>query len=248
MSAFFTLHHGLPRAAPGDAASLEWALGVAGVPARARILDAGCGPGPDLAVLRALRPGARLVGMDLHAPFIDRVRAELPEVEAVVGDMLAPEGRFDLIWSAGAAYGPGVTIALAAWGPHLTPSGAVAFSDCLWRNPRPAPAAHAFWDREYPGMCDLPGHLARIEAAGWRVRGARWLGEAAWQAYYGPLSARVEALREGALRAGADPALAEVLDATQAEIDLWRDHGGDYGYYLTVVVPASAGQGGAGPG
>ena len=26
--------------------------------------------------------------------------------------------------------------------------------------------------------------------------------------------------------------------ATQAEIDLWRDHGGDYGYYLTVAVPA----------
>lgn len=233
MNAFFALHEGLPREAPGDAESLAWALDLAGTPARGRILDAGCGAGPDLAVLSDLRPGAALVGMDLHAPFIDRVRAELPQVTAVVGDMLAPEGRFDLIWSAGAAYGPGVRAALAAWRDHLAPGGAVAFSDCLWRSPRPAPAARAFWDRDYPGMCDLPAHLARVEAAGYRVRGARWLGEAAWQAYYGPLSARITTLR-----GGADAEMTAVLDATQAEIDLWQAHGGDYGYYLTVAVPA----------
>lgn len=233
MKAFFELHRGLPREAPGDAESLAWALEVARTPRRARILDAGCGPGADLAVLRELRPGAALVGMDLHEPFIERVRADVPEAEAVVGDMLAPAGSFDLIWSAGAAYGPGVRRALAAWAGHLRPGGAVAFSDCLWRNPRPAPQARAFWDRDYPGMCDLPGHLSRLEATGWRVRGARWLGEAAWAAYYGPLSDRVAELRPGA-----DAELAAVLDATQAEIDLWRDHGGDYGYYLTVAVPA----------
>ncbi|MFN4158292.1 MAG: class I SAM-dependent methyltransferase [Gemmobacter sp.] len=231
--AFFTLHRGLPREAPGDAESLAWALEVAGVPARARILDAGCGPGADLAVLARLRPAAELVGMDLHAPFIEAVRARLPGVVAICGDMLAPPGVFDLIWSAGAAYGPGVSAALAAWAGHLVPGGAVAFSDCLWRSPRPAPLARAFWDRDYPGMRDLPGHLARIEAAGYRVRGARWLGAAAWEAYYGPLAARVAALRPGA-----DADLAAVLDRAEAEIALWRDHGGDYGYYLTVAEVA----------
>ncbi|WP_103333512.1 class I SAM-dependent methyltransferase [Pseudotabrizicola formosa] len=231
--AFFTVHSGLPREAPGDAESLGWALDVARTEARARILDAGCGPGADLALLRAKRPAARLEGLDLHAPFIDRIRAEQPDVVARVGDMLAPDGAYDLIWSAGAAYGPGVSAALAAWRAHLTPQGAVAFSDCLWRTPRPAPAARAFWDRDYPGMMDVPGHIARIEAAGYRILGARWLGVAAWEAYYGPLSDRVAALRPGA-----DAALTEVLDATQAEIELWRSHGGDYGYYLSVVRPA----------
>lgn len=232
-AAFFHLHSGLVREAPGDAESLAWALDLAQTPARARILDAGCGPGADLALLARLRPGADLVGRDLHAPFIDRIRTEQPQVTAEVGDMLAPEGSFDLIWSAGAAYGPGVAAALAAWRDHLRPGGAVAFSDCLWRTARPAPAAQAFWRREYSAMQDLPGHLARIEAAGWRVKGARWLGPAAWEAYYAPLAARVAALRPGA-----DAALSEVLDAHQAEIDLWQAHGEDYGYYLTVVVPA----------
>ena len=232
-AAFFTLHADLPREAPGDADSLAWALELAQTPARARILDAGCGPGADLALLQALRPAARLEGIDLHAPFIDRVRAEQPEVVAKLGDMLDLDGAYDLIWSAGAAYGPGVSTALTAWRGHLATGGAVAFSDCLWRKPRPAPAALAFWDREYPGMLDVPGHIARIEAAGYRVLGARWLGDAAWQAYYGPLCDRVAALSPDA-----DAEMRQVLAATEAEIDLWRRHGGDYGYYLTVVRPA----------
>ncbi len=232
-AAFFELHQGLPREAPGDTESLSWALDLAATPARARILDAGCGPGADLAVVSDLRPAADLVGIDLHPPFIERIRADLPQVQAIVGDMLEPEGSFDLIWSAGAAYGPGVMAALSAWRPCLRPGGAIAFSDCLWRTARPAAAAKAFWSRDYPAMCDLPGHLARLDAAGWRVKGARWLGAAAWQAYYGPLSEKLAQLRPGA-----DADLTAVLDDTQAEIDLWRAHGGDYGYYLTVVTPA----------
>lgn len=238
MNAFFTLHQGLTREAPGDEDSLAWALDVAGTRARARILDAGCGPGADLAILSRLRPGARLVGMDLHAPFIDRIRMEQPDVTAIAGDMLAPdilaqEGPFDLIWSAGAAYGPGVAASLAAWRGALAPGGAVAFSDCLWRRAQRPLAAQAFWAREYPGMQDVPGHLRRIEAAGWRVLGARWLGDGAWQAYYGPLADRIAVLRHGA-----DAEMTAVLDEHQAEIDLWRAHGSDYGYYLTVTVPA----------
>ena len=233
MSAFFQLHQGLTREAPGDEESLAWALDLAQTPVRASILDAGCGPGADLAILSRLRPGARLVGMDLHAPFIDRIRAEQPHVTAICGDMLAPDGQFDLIWSAGAAYGPGVETSLAAWRGSLLPKGAVAFSDCLWRRKESPAHVRDFWAREYPGMQDLPGHLKRIEAAGWRVLGARWLGDAAWQAYYGPLAGRITALRPRA-----DAEMTAVLDDHQAEIDLWRAHGQDYGYYLTVVVPA----------
>lgn len=234
--AFFALHSGLKREGPGDAESLAWALDLARTPARARILDAGCGPGADLQILSALRPGAHLVGMDLHAPFIDRIRAEQPHVEVVCGDMLAPAGGFDLIWSAGAAYSVGVETALDAWRAALLPGGAVAFSDCLWRHGNPSPASHLFWQREYPAMRDLPGLLALLDATGWRVLGARWLGDAAWEAYYTPLEARIKALRPKAEATG-DAQMLAVLDDNQAEIDLWRSHGTDYGYYLTVVQP-----------
>lgn len=231
--AFFTLHSGLDREGPGDGESLAWALGVASTPARARILDAGCGPGADLALMSSLRPGATLVGRDLHAPFIDRIRADLPHVIAECGDMLTPEGQFDLIWSAGAAYAPGIATALTAWRPHLRPGGAIAFSDALWRTNRPSAPALTFWQADYPQMCDLPQHLARIEALGWRIKGARWLGDVAWESYYQPLQTRINTLR-----AKADAAMIAVLDEAQAEIDIWRSYGAEFGYYLTVVQPA----------
>lgn len=234
-SAFFRLHSNLHREAPGDPESLAWALDLAGTPARARILDAGCGPGADLATLSRLRPGAALVGLDLHPPFIDRIRTEQPHVSAYVGDMLAPEGMFDLIWSAGAAYGPGIETALAAWAGHLSPGGAIAFSDCLWRVGTPSAAVRDFWSREYPSMCDLPRHLARLDSAGWRVKGARWLGSAAWEAYYTPLAQRIADLHPKAQAEG-DAEMLEVLAGHQAEIELWRKHGAEYGYYLTVVT------------
>ncbi|WP_435258894.1 class I SAM-dependent methyltransferase [Thioclava sp. FR2] len=229
---FFDLHRDLPREAPGDETSLRWALELAKTPSRARILDAGCGPGADLALFEKLRPAAALVGLDLHAPFIERIRQTLPHVTASVGDMLEPEGKFDLIWSAGAAYGPGILTALSAWRGHLAPNGAIAFSDCLWRTSRPSSAALAFWQKEYPDICHLSDHLSRLEQAGWQVRGARWLGKSAWSAYYKPLQARIDSLRPAA-----STELLAVLDDAQAEIDLWRAHGDDYGYYLTVVTP-----------
>lgn len=235
--AFFRLHQDLPREAPGDEDSLIWALELAETPARARILDAGCGPGADLMALARLRPGAELVGIDLHAPFIDRLRKTLPHVTAQVGDMLTPKGQFDLIWSAGAAYGPGVEAALSAWRQHLQPGGKIAFSDCLWRSNAPSAAATEFWGREYPQMCDLARHLTRLESLGWRVKGARWLGQAAWDSYYQPLEARIATLKPKA-EAEQDQSMLTVLAEHQAEIDLWHQHGADYGYYLTVVEAA----------
>jgi len=48
--AFFTLHSDVPREGPGDAASLHWAMELAGVKSDARILDAGCGQWADAAL------------------------------------------------------------------------------------------------------------------------------------------------------------------------------------------------------
>jgi hypothetical protein len=72
----------------------------------------------------------------------------------------------------------------------------------------------------------------RIAAAGYALLGQRVLSDAAWEAYYDPMEERIARLRPGA-----DPALAKVLDAGQAEIDLWRAHRRSFGYALSVVRP-----------
>ncbi|AXQ93976.1 methyltransferase domain-containing protein [Cereibacter azotoformans] len=232
--AFFTLHSTLEREGPGDDESLAWALGVAQVPPSGRVLDAGCGPGADVAGLLAAVPDGQVVAMDLHQPYIDELVARLgvdARLRAVPGDMRAPEGMFDLIWCAGAIYNAGIAEALSAWRSHLKPGGRVAFSDLGWRIDNPPLEAREFWTR-YPAMTDRAGILAQVEAAGWRVLADRWLPEAGWSAYYEPLAARL-----AHLRAEAEPTLAGILDEEAREIDIWRRHGSSYGYLQVVAEP-----------
>lgn len=235
--AFFALYEGLDRQGPGSRASLDWALGLAGVGPSARLLDAGCGPGADVAGLLAWVPQGRVVALDRHGPFIDRMRARFAaedRVEARQGDMAAPEGAFDLIWAAGSVYVLGVAAALAAWRGHLAPGGRVAFSQLAWRGgARPEPAA-AFWAAAYPAMTEAEGVLEDVAAAGYRSLGRRWLSAADWAAYYEPLAARCVALRPEAER---DGALAGAIAAAEAEIATWRAAGDSYGYLLCVVAP-----------
>ncbi|MFN3293753.1 MAG: class I SAM-dependent methyltransferase [Gemmobacter sp.] len=232
MSAILRLFDGLTLCAPSDPAALGRVL--AGVRPDAAVLDAGCGRGGDLPVLLAAVPRGRVVAVDLAEPFVAHVRAAFPTVQAEVADMRAPPGGpFELIWSGGAVYGPGLASCLAAWRGVLAPGGRVAFTELCWRSPAPSAAARAFWAEEYPGMGDAAALEAAIAGAGWRQLQAEWLPASAWAAYYGPVEARM-----AALEADADPALQAVIAAFRAEIALWRAHGGDYGYRLSGVAPA----------
>lgn len=232
MSAILRLFEGLSLCAPSDAAALGRVL--AGLAPDGVVLDAGCGRGADIPALLAAVPQGRVVAVDLAEPFIAHVRATWPGVEAHAADMLAPPGGpFDLIWSGGAVYGPGVAACLDAWRGHLAAGGRVAFTDCCWTTPDPSPAARAFWAMEYPGMADVGALDAVIARAGYRVVHAEWLPPGAWAAYYRPVEARMDALA-----GDADPEMQAVIDVFRAEIALWRAHGADYGYRLSVVQPA----------
>lgn len=234
-AAFFAIHDGLPREAPGDRESLDWALGLAGVGPAARICDAGCGPGADIEGLLAWAPQGRVHAVDLHAPFVEAVRRRYAgdgRVTAEVADMGRLAGPWDLIWSAGSAYALGVEEALRAWCGALAPGGRVAFSELCWAGEARPAAAAAFWAGEYPAMTDVAGTQARIAAAGWRCLGQHWVSRAGWAAYYGPLEARLDSLAKGA-----DAEMAEAIAAHRAEIAAWRAHGDSFGYAVFVVAP-----------
>jgi SAM-dependent methyltransferase len=236
---FFALHSGLDHEAPGSAEDTLRALALTGARGRVRILDIGSGPGAaSLTLLRAL-PEAEVTAVDLHAPFLAAAEARADAsglasrfrtVEADMAALPFDDASFDLLWSEGAAYSIGVPEALAAWRRLLAPDGRFAFTDAVWLTPRPHPRATALW-RQYPTMTDIPGVRAWIEAAGWQILGDFLLPEAAWDAYYGPLEARLAHLEQ---EHGPDaPALAEARE----EIAVRRAHGDDYGYAFFVVAP-----------
>ncbi|GAB1379577.1 class I SAM-dependent methyltransferase [Pararhodobacter aggregans] len=218
----------LDRAGPGDAESLRWALGVAGTPADARVLDAGCGTGADTGTLLAAVPGGTVTALDAAAEFVASVATTYPAVTAIQGDMAdPPAGPWDLIWSAGAVYTIGVRRALEAWRGVLAPGGRVAFSDLRWTMATPPEEAAAFWQAEGVTLTDAAGLEAEVRAAGWRVLGARWVGRAGWTRYYDPLEAVL-----------ADEPDSELARALKAEIALWKRWGDSYDYRLLVVEPA----------
>lgn len=243
LRALFLLHDGLPREAPGSDATTREALRRLGpLPPRPRILDLGCGPGPATLALARATDG-EIDAVDLHAPFVARVAAAAAalgladRVHARCADFAAldvPPASVDLIWCEGAAYHLGLGEALRRWRPLLRPGGRVALTELAWLvspDARPAEAA-AFWAAAYPAMTDIAGDLAAIAAAGFAEVDRFVLPDAAWDAYYDPLTARMEDLRASART---DPELAAVLADTAREVDLRRRFGASYGYVFHLL-------------
>lgn len=218
MAAIAQLHRDMVRQGPGTPEDVLWALERLDVAADARIADAGCGPGADLAALALARPGARVDGIEMMPHLAEEARAAcagLGNVTVRQGDMSDLQGPYDLIWCAGALYFLGVTEGLRQWRAALAAGGAVALSEPVLGADAPE-AARVFW-AEYPAISDLDGVCARARDAGDRVVDHRRIVGEAWAGYYRELEARIVALRPGAKEA-----LADLLSAAEQEIALWR--------------------------
>jgi SAM-dependent methyltransferase len=229
---FFTAHSGLPREAPGSAATTRLLLTLAGpLPPRPRVVDIGCGPGTSTLLLAELT-GGDVLGVDTHAPFLDELRRRGGTgLQASMEDLPLADGSADLLWAEGSAYVMGVDAALAAWRRLLAPGGVLVLTEAEWTTPDPAPGARAFWDDAYPAMRTTAGNVAAAQAAGWTVAATYLLPESDWDAYYGPLAERLAALR------AEHPGSAADLDAIGHEITVRAEHGADYGYTAYVLRP-----------
>ena len=233
--AFFVLHSDLPREGPGLPEDVAWAASTAGIGPAAEMADVGCGPGADIAALLAAAPQGHVTALDKTAQFVEAARARYgsdDRVTVLQADMARIQNRHDLIWSAGSIYFMGVTPALTAWRKALRPGGAVAFSTACWFTDTPSDRARAVFAEEPAALSDEAGLLAEVAAAGYEVLASRRLTDAAWEAYYTPMEARI-----AALRAGADEMLTQVLDQAEEEIVAWRACREEFGYLLCVVRP-----------
>ncbi len=228
---FMRLYSGLPREGPGDASSLMRALD--GLPKNARIFDAACGSGADTVMMLDVLPQAQIIGVDKQQQFIDAANARGLNAEFTVGDMLEPDGMFDLIWSAGAVYFAGIEAALNAWRPHLNAKGRIGFSEAVWLSDTPSVVAKDFWQEAFPAMGNIAQMVARIEKSGFRVCSATSIGRASWEGYYWGLRARIAEIKAGQVSA----VMAQVLAETEAEIELFDRHFGEYDYAVFVAEP-----------
>lgn len=229
-AAFMELYSGLPREGPGTVDSLLKVLEIADVPPLGRVLDAACGSGADCVTLSRALPNVELIGIDKQEAFIEAAKSRGLNADFREGDMLWPEGAYDLIWCAGAAYFFGAETVLEAWRSHLRPGGKVAFSEVVWMG-QPSPEAKAFWQEAYPQMDSQNGLAARIEASGFKVLSAEPLGRAGWDDYYNALRANIARLK------GQSEVMDAVCAETEAEIGIFDRHFGEFDYVLYLVEP-----------
>jgi SAM-dependent methyltransferase len=239
---FFELFGDLPRQGPGDVESTRRAFAlVPPLDSASRILDLGCGSGAQTLALAAVTP-AQILAIDSHPPFIARLNEavrilELADrIQGRVGDMAAPDappGSVDLIWAEGSIYNIGFEQGLASFGPLLRAGGHVAVTEACWLRPDPPAPCREFWNAEYPAIADAAACLEKVRSCGYAVVGHFALPAASWWAdYYKPLQAAIDQFR---LKYEGDGEALAVADASQREIEIWREYQEWYGYVFFVM-------------
>ena len=240
MDAYTVVFDGLSHLGPGDRGlTLDIVARISPeLPARPRVADLGCGVGASTMVLAQALPGARVLALDSHAPFIARLQNMAAaqglgdRIDAVVGDMAAPpsldgtRGEFDLIWSESAIYSLGRGQAFGRWRPLLRPNGWLVFSDVVWQN-EPAQRsaqATAFWSEEYPDITTANTIVADLRMAGFRALEPVLSGRKVWSNYYEPLRQRLDQLAQ--LQQGSQ-ALTDLMAELETEIGVYDQAGDD---------------------
>lgn len=233
-------YENLDLLAPGDNTLTKEAFHrILPLPSKPRILDIGCGAGRTTLVLAEACPEARIDAVDTHQPFLAKCEAAAKErgfkitTHCFSMDKIADEieeESVDLIWSEGAAYIMGFEAALKSWRDVLDPDGAMVVSELCWLTDNPPEEALAFWREDYPDMTDIEETISRAKRAGFSVFDTILLPDEAWEAYYGPLEARMDELEPIA-----DEEMASFIRSMRREVDIFRRYKGSFGYVLFLM-------------
>jgi SAM-dependent methyltransferase len=240
---FFELYEGLPRGGPGSPASTERAFRMLpGLPPSPVIFDLGCGPGPQTLALARLAPQARIVAVDNHRPFLDRLEAAIAAAgfserievrEADMTRMEAPAGGADVVWSEGALYFCGFDSGLRRCRRWLRPGGCLAASEAVWLKADPPREVREMWMNEYPAIKPVADNLPQFAASGYELLGHFTIPESDWlDEFYLPMERRIAKLR--ARHQDNKDALA-VLDSCGREIEIYKTYSDYYGYEFFVA-------------
>jgi len=233
----FELFEDTPRQGPGSVETTRRALRLLPESLQVeRVLDLGCGTGGSTLVL-AEETGADITAVDIHPPFLETLRTRAEElglsdrISTVVGDMAdaASFGSdFDLIWAEGSAYSIGFENALRCWRPVVRPGGCLVVTELVWFVPEPTERARAFFEGEYPDMCDEKTRIDQARSAGYELLDSFRLPADDWRAYYAGLEAP---LRDAISRRGE----LEIYASIQLEGETYEACGDEYGYQCLAL-------------
>lgn len=235
MADFLRVYEALDRWGPGsDSETLKALSKIPFTPKK--ILEVGCGNGVASFVL-AEQSEAQITAVDNDAPALARLVDRAREVGvdhkimmtcASMMDLPFKEASFDVIWSEGSAYIMGVTKALKEWKAFLEDGGILVFSDLVWLTNSPSEEVAAYWEKAYPEMATVDERVKQSETEGYEVVDSFTLNEEAWSAYFEPLQARVNSVKDEMM---GSPALKDI----EGELASCRQYPDEFGYQMFVL-------------
>lgn len=242
MELFFDFFAGLNLFGPGSSATTGRALSyVVGLPAGAKVLDAGCGTG--------LRTIDLCRGTDFQVTAVDNWQVALDKLARNIekagladrirmqqGDMNGLDfasGSFDLIWSEGAIYNIGFENGISKWKEFLKSGGWMALSEMTWTaDEHPAEAAE-FWAEGYPGMNSIAENLVILERQGFEVAEHFILPQSDWwDVFYKDITEAIPAFIE---KHGGSAEAQAVVEINEKEMEIIRNYNEYLGYVFYIA-------------
>jgi ubiquinone/menaquinone biosynthesis C-methylase UbiE len=239
---FYELFSNIPRQGPGsDEYTRKAYLSLPGLPRHPDILDIGCGSGMQTLELARIS-GGQITAVDNYQPYLDELnkRARIEGLERKIQtvnrsmlDLPYDAGSFDVIWSEGAIFIIGFEKGLKEWKPLLKVEGCLVVSELTWIKEDIPAEIRTFMEEVYPVIKTIEENREIIRQTGYHEVTSFILPESGWwNNFYEPLQQRIPKLRKKYI--GNKEAL-EVLDAGQAEIDMYRKYSSSYGYVFYLM-------------
>ena len=249
MEVFSEIHSDLTREGPGlNASTREAFLKIKDIPAGAKLLDIGCGPGIQTMQLASLLENynGEIVASDVNENYLNALRQKISandigNIQCETADMFNlhyDDASFNILWAEGAIFIIGFEKGLTEWKRLLQPNGVVVVSELSWLKPDPPQEALDFWGAAYPPMQNVQDNMDVAERCGYSVEAHFTLPEAGWyEDYYLPMEQKIESLRE---KYSDNSRVLSQLDDAMLEIEIYKKHSAYYGYEFYILRLAAS--------
>jgi DNA-binding transcriptional MerR regulator len=190
------------------------------------------------AMLRTSSAGPEAAGLDRLERDAAREGLDIETRELSIIDMPFEEGSFDLLWSEGSIFIPGLERGLEDLMVLLAPGGSLAFTEmCLFRDD-PAAELRDWFDGVYPGVKTVQEVRDLAQGVGFEPVGDFRLPDSAWwDDYYTPMLERMEVLE---VRNAGVAEAQEIYARCRLEAEMFRKHSASYGYAFFVLRKGNA--------